>query len=898
MIIRRLGFIFPLLIVVFACSTEKNTFVNRVYHQTTAKYNGLYNANELLYSALKNYRENKKEDLFDIVSISQVPDKEEVMALYPALDTAIVKCTKVISLHAMPSAENLSKKKEEYNKWIDDNFITIGRAMYYRRDFDKSIKNFEFVRKFFHDDPSNYVATLWIARNQIQLGELGKAKLNLDKLDLALANTDNQKDQTTSSSDKGYKRLSSTAKKRLKNREKSIKAREEKNGLTFVPFPEKLKFDLYITKGEYFVYKNDYKGAINSLEKAIEVSKKPQRGRIYFILGQLYERTANPLKASENYANALKYITTYEIAFAAKLSKAVNQGGEIAKTDLMKMAKDAKNFENRDQIYYALGEVDMNGGQKKLAMQDFNRSIYYNVKNVRQKARTYNRIADINYSDKNYVSAQRYYDSCANLIDEKYPNYELIKNRADKLRKLVESIDIATYQDSVQRIAKMSPEERTTFAENLIKKMKEEEERKKQLALERQKELTTTGAITATGSGSKNYFTNQKQKSKGFDDFRRQWGYRDNEDNWRRSDKMSLPMMNDTSSAASSDTSALASEPKETGPTPEQLLADIPLTDSALAISNEKLVSARYDAGVIYKEQLKENKLAAEQFQKILDKNIETKYNPMSAFQLYKMFENNDDAISTTQKNYILTKYPESDYAEYLRDPDFFIKRKKIEEVYENEYLRYLDRYNRGLYYAVISKSDEVISEEPNNQFRAKYMLLKALSMGQMENDKSNLVPILEQLKLEYPSTPESAKADDMLNIIKNGYSKNIPVKEKEQIFKFSEDAEYWVVVVPDSSKENQLFTFKTKIADFNDRYFSKDHLKTETRLIGAKNVLMVNNLNLEDAKMYLNKFMISSNILGTLSQTQIFFISKENLLILFQHPIIKNYLDFFIEKY
>jgi hypothetical protein len=91
--------------IVIACSTEKDAAINRWYHQTTTKYNGYFNANELIKEALTGYYSTRKEDYTSLLPIEPLPSEEEAVALYPALDTAVSKCTKVISKHSMPSIE-------------------------------------------------------------------------------------------------------------------------------------------------------------------------------------------------------------------------------------------------------------------------------------------------------------------------------------------------------------------------------------------------------------------------------------------------------------------------------------------------------------------------------------------------------------------------------------------------------------------------------------------------------------------------------------------------------------------------------------------------------------------------------------------------------------------------
>ena len=117
-----------LVLLLAACSTERNTLLSRSYHSTTAHYNGYFNANDLLNQAIGGYRSALKEDYYSVLSLRPLPTEEEVKSMYAPIDTAIAKCTKVIQRHAMPSMEKPSQKKEEHNKWIDENWITIGVA--------------------------------------------------------------------------------------------------------------------------------------------------------------------------------------------------------------------------------------------------------------------------------------------------------------------------------------------------------------------------------------------------------------------------------------------------------------------------------------------------------------------------------------------------------------------------------------------------------------------------------------------------------------------------------------------------------------------------------------------------------------------------------------------------
>jgi len=187
---------------IMSCSTEKNTALSRGFHGMNARYNGLFNANELLNESITSYRAGLDENYYELVAVDPVPNEKEVESMYSPIDTAIVKCRKVITDHSMPSNDKPSLKNAEHNNWIDENWTTIGIASFYRRDYDGAMKSFKFIKKFFADDPSLYVGELWIAKTNLKLGKLTEAKFGLDALDKALeeeANGESKKEDNVKS---------------------------------------------------------------------------------------------------------------------------------------------------------------------------------------------------------------------------------------------------------------------------------------------------------------------------------------------------------------------------------------------------------------------------------------------------------------------------------------------------------------------------------------------------------------------------------------------------------------------------------------------------------------------------------------------------------------------------
>lgn len=887
-----------------ACSTEKNTLINRTYHSTTAHYNGYFNANDLINQALKTYESSLKEDFDELLPVFPLPNETEVLGLYPAIDTAIAKCTKVITNHSMPSAENPSNKKEEHNRWIDENWTTIGQANFYRRDYDDALKSLEYVRKFYGKDPSNYIASLWIAKTQIQLKEYSKATLTLEKLAKAAKEYDEKiaakkkvnlfkKDETTESGKK-KKKPSRKAKKRAK---KKAKKEEEENKT--VDFPKSIRFDLEKTQASLAIKKGETDDAIEFLEKALTFAKKKQdKARVHFILGQLYGKKGSNQEAKSHFTKVIKYSNRFEMTFNARIKRAFMGGDAKIKKEFEKMLRDSKNAEYKDQIYFALAEIAFQEGKKEKGIEYLHKSALYSISNAKQKGKSYEKLGDLSYADRDYIRAQKYYDSCAKVIPENYPNGEVVRNKAEKLKDLVEAVEIASYEDSVQRIAAMSPAEQEAFAEKLIKKIKEDEAQRKRMEEVRKAEIQSQQALfNQNTSGNKWYWNNARTRSDGFDEFRKTWGSRDNEDNWRRSDKIVAATQLELDENGK-EIEVIPTEATKDELTVENLLKDLPQGDSAIAASNARLVNALYDAGIIYKDQLNELEMAGKQFDAILARNYESDFNLLASFQLYKLNESSNRPKAEAQKDYILTYYPNSDYANYLRDPNFFVKRKEIEKLAEGEYVRVLDRYNRGLYYPVLTKANQVIDEEPKNPFRSKFMLLKALSLGQLNTDKSGLVPVLEQLSAEYPNSPEDSVGKEMLAVIKNGYSKDIEANfNKASIYKYEDNKEHWVIIFLDEKQSSSIA--KTQVSDFNKEFFGKEKLNTSSKIFGDnQSVITVKTMTEMEAVRYMRIFKETRKYLLDLNKAKIISISQDNMKILFETKKLAEYELFYLEKY
>ncbi|PKR81385.1 hypothetical protein CW751_04835 [Brumimicrobium salinarum] len=870
------------LLIIVGCSTEKNTFINRTYHSTTAKYNGYFNAKELIRIGLKEFRQNAREDYNEILPIELYPNEEEVVNLYPVVDTAISKCQKVISKHSMPTASKPSRKKTEHANWIDQNWIIIGRANYIRRDYDKALTTFEYIRKFYVNRPSTYTGQLWEAKTLIQLENYAEATRTIQKIEKR-------------------KTLVRNVEENNSKRKKSKKSSEDKSP----ELPKNFDFEFAKVKAMLALAKEDHKEAIKQLEEALEKAKqKEDKARLSFILGQLYQAKGDP-KAREYYTQSIKKNAPFEMSFNAKINRSVvsNLADDEMIEELKKLAKEERYLEFRDQIYFAMSKVELNRQQRDMGKYYLSRSVFYSLNNPRQKGVSYEKLGDLTFEEKNYVSAQKYYDSSAQVIPETYFNAEVIKMKADKLADLVEHINIVSYEDSVQMIAQLSETDRKDFVKDVIKQLKEEEKKRKEreaIRAEQLRKLQQTYAEQNQKPGNKWYFSNPKAMQEGIEDFKRIWGQRENEDYWRLSNKP-LRIVSDVleNDSVSIDSNLVAKNPEDISVedlTVDDLMPNIPLSDSMLNASNERLLASLYNSGMIYKEQLDEEAMGAIQFQRVIDHDVEDEHNVLSAFQLYKINENKGN--SDVYKRYILNNYPNSDYANYLRDPDFFIKKKERDALALKEYLRSVKRFEQGLYYPVILKADRVIDNEPENLFRKEYFLLKAMAMGQVNRDKTSLLPVLEQVIQEYPETDVAERANELIKLIKEG----VPVFEefdKGESELFSYDSKEFYVLIFLNERQNSNAS-GGNVSNFNREFFGRSDLRSLSQLYGKDlSFILIKPFNTAPAaKDYMRDFKNARRYVANMKENEMFLISKENFKIMMQQQKLEEYRVFVKNNY
>lgn len=858
----------------------------------TARYNGYYNARVIIDEALTAYRLDYQEDYTEILPLDLYPTEADAPNMFPEMEDAIERCSKVIVRHSMPNPKAVQNKSDEHCRWIDDNWLVIGRAHYIKREYKEAKRKLKYVSEseFYRDEASIYEARIWLARTHIALGEYPEAKRVLILV----------KNSIDKSEDKDKEKK----KKPSKLERKRAKKKGDKKDKGPAEFPKKLKVEYELAMAELYIAQDENKKAIEHLENAIALEKwkRKRRARHMFVLGQLYEMQGNGNQAAFYFDKVSKSNAPYEMRFKAKIRNALAATGDAEGIveELQKMLKDGKNIEYKDQIYYALAEIDMKKPDVKQAKINYTYSVLWSIKNDRQKGVSYLRLADIHFEERDYLSAQKYYDSCVKVLPEDYEGYERLKNKAEGLADLVINYEMVEFEDSVQMIGRMSPKEREKFIKQVIKDIKAEEERKR--IEEEQRLLAQQARVNqqqdAGGAGGRKwYFSNPKLVASGFNDFRTLWGQRVLEDNWRRTNKASLIQVLDENGEP---VDSLAEDEL----TVDMLLVDIPLTESALDSSNVRLIDALYNLGIIYKEQLKEDVEAKGYFQQVVDKRIEHPKVLPALYQLYLLHNKENNPKAEQYKSTIIGNYPESEIAQILKDPEY-LKKKEIKDREElSEYGNALRNYRRRSYGVVITACNKVIQNEPENQFLHKYYLLKAFAVSQINagNIEAISAPLIELVALA-PETEEGKQAEIYLGKLRKGEAIVDPLEAAEESpYKLDKSGKhFFVLFFP--TKAGSVLDTKNKISDFNKYFFKQDALSLQDAPLGSEyQVLVIRTFDdLDKANIYLASFTSDKGreVLASIPDDFEFaLINTANFGTLFKTRDVDGYLRFYKANY
>nr|WP_240615393.1 gliding motility protein [Pedobacter paludis] len=655
----------------------------------TARYNYIYNSNVLLTEYNEALAQSYSDNYEKILPVYLDPEPQVNLVLTPGvankqLDEVIFKGQTIIN-------------DKSFSNYIDDAYMLLGKANYLKGNYFIASEYFDYTAKTYGSDLKTFIMALnWKARSQMELNNMAYADKILDTM---------------------------------------LRAADE------------LKKDLaepLATTAQMRIYQKRNKEAILLLESAISSSSKNQdRIRWKFILAQLQEKENNLQDAYANFTKVEKSNAPFEMYFHANLNRiklrALLSGEKLNKEQqLLALLKDDKNFDYTDQIYYQVGELFSAQGNFAKAEENYQKSVQKSTRNQNQKALSYLRIADLNFKEfNNYIKAKLYYDSTVMILPKNFPDYDNIVKKADNLQYLTDRYTIISKEDTLQAIAKLPETER---------------EAKVKAFLTPKVTLVNTGSNnnqflndpnapnqalnSPLGSGSTFYFNNNAAISNGFSDFKKRWGNRQLEDNWRQSVRSSAQENNQVlagGNVANGITPANNTNPTSTNDQTsleKQYLEALPTTADLISKSNQKIIDAYFEIASFYQQELNDKVEANKVYLELLKRFPENNHLVAVYYSLYLNYQGVDQVKSDEYKQLVLTKFPNSNFAKTILDPSYSAKQNQLENVANNNYNSTFDAYAKKDYTSVVKQANDNISAFPENDLAPQYAYLKAIAVG------------------------------------------------------------------------------------------------------------------------------------------------------------------------
>jgi hypothetical protein len=782
------------LLLLWGCSTTYHApIATQAYHDITNHYNAYFNVNEKLKGTLITAEMARKDNFKEVLPVYSYNDPKDFASYSSDLEDCIKRSTESIQMHKPAN-------------WVDDHLILIGRAYYYKGDYDKAASSFKLITTEYKEGvdyrkvlerkgkkkggkpvPSRYIK---LQKNKKKKDKTPEVKIvKNDDGTKTLVKEDNRPEFSLW----WHEPARAEALIWLINTyTRQGRFAEASSVLTYTKsdelFYKNLDPKLRLAEADLFVAKKDYAAAIDPLEKYLNDKKirkkKKQRVRPHFVLAQCYEATGNFKQAVDNYKMVLRSRPNYDMEFYAKLKMAKigrkNSGNSSEIRGLLaRMAKDGKYRDYYDQIYYEHALISLDENNRPQARIFLHKSVDNSTTNDEQKAVSYLKLAELDYEDEQYVSSKFFYDSTMTFMAKNDSRYNPIEERDHILEKLVTQLQIIANEDSLQKLAKLPKNELEKKAKAAIAAKQREEEDKKQEA-ENAKNQGGNDAFSKTDpnknqaqqgqqtSGSQWYFYNTTARSAGYNDFTRKWGRRKLEDNWRRKNKSSVIGDDETATGPAVDTVAKQEKKEEETFASEEdrWLSAVPTTPEKLEKSNRRIVEAYYAAATIYKDELENLRKAAQTFETVNQKYPDHHLLLESLYNLYLIaLKQKQDNRANGYKEQILAKFPNSVIAKVLSNPDFVNESKKKDLAINNYYSDAYNDYSTGQYESAIYKIKMSDSQFKPNTLRPKFDLLYAMVLSK-QNKLQEYVQELNKIIAKTSDPEVKDKAQYLLSAL------------------------------------------------------------------------------------------------------------------------------------
>jgi tetratricopeptide (TPR) repeat protein len=728
---------------------------------TITHYNAFFNSNVKLNEILDRAKAQHHDDYSKLFSFynydlqSTAKDKRE-------LDSIIFKANAAILNHDLR------------NDWIDNMYTLMGKAFYFSNKLDSAYITFQYINYVFapkeeggYDKPIGSNVDLETGNSALTVST--QEKKNVVKKVFSLPPSRNESFI--------WQAKTFIAKNSMGQASSLIQI------LKHDPlFPERLKYDLLEVQAWWFYQQDIYDSAVIYLEKTLpSAMNRQEQARWEYLIAQMYERLKEPEKAQEFYGRVIKHTYDPVMEVYARLNYIRQNQGDDEKlvaqniAAMESMGRKERYADYRDIIYFTAAQIELEHNNKPAGINFLLKCVKNTLPNSDMRNKAFMQLAGLAFFGKKYRPAKNYYDSVSVSNPGSIDSFEVYKERKKVLDKIVADLNIIQVQDSLQRIANMTKEDRDAYIKKLVKLL-----RKKQGLKEDEDNYTAGVGLNPFNNGSGNnpfgnssdntdwYFNNSTLKSRGFNDFKSKWGNRPNADNWFLSSMIAQAQKRITADREVQQGDG--GNNKNSAPTEisfKSLEDNLPLTPDKLKKSSDSVEHALFRLGKSYQEGIPDYYYAIDTYDTLLNRFSDTHYREETLFNLYYCYlKIGDDANANRILQMMKRDYATGKYTRMIINPDEAMNPDKLTKIQATK--RYEDIYTafiEGRFEEAIAKKKSADSLYGDKYWTPQLLFIESVYYIHDEQDSAARV-VLNHIINRYTGTPMAEKAKTFLDVL------------------------------------------------------------------------------------------------------------------------------------
>jgi len=707
---------------------NKNTAKSRFWHAFNARYNTFYNGHIAFIDGNLEKEKGNKDNYTQLIPLYTVGNKASRDLGKSHFERTVDKMEKAIQRHS------IRVKGREQNPFLWKAWLMMGKAQFQMGQFEESAATFSYMLRLYQGDPLHSgLARAWLAKSYTMLGWRYDAEdvirnMSRDSMDF-----------------------------------RAVK-------------------DWDYTYANYYVSIGDYAKAIPYLHKVVKHEpRRVQRAREWFLIGQLQNILGRQQEAFKAFKKVVRCSPPYELEFNARIAQtevlAKNDGRQMI-SRLKRMAANDNNAEYLDQVYYAIGNIYLAKEDTVSAIGAYEKGRIKSLRNGIEKGVLLVALGNLYWQREQFSDAQRCYGEAIGLLDKDSKGYNDLTYRSKVLDELVPYTESIHLQDSLLQLAQMSDIQRNQAIDRVIDALK----KKEKLSDSKLPEQSALTPIVAQPSNGAWYFYNSMAVGQGKTTFKREWGNRENIDNWQRSNHTVLRMSSEADETDTLDlqhyNDLLASDSviqttddstRTDAHTREFYLAQIPFSHEQQTACHEIIKDGLLHAGVILKDKLERLSVSERYLRRLVTDYSDYEHNDQAWYHLWLLYsrQRKYDAASTCMNN-LKQHFPESEWTQLISDPYY------VENARFGEYIE--DSLYAATYQAFKQDQSDVVSRNvaistarfAQGANRDKFLFISGLSMLNKGDGDSCLVQ-MQRVVAQFPQSEVSALAGMIIKGVQDG---------------------------------------------------------------------------------------------------------------------------------